>query len=47
MRMIGLAVVLVVSITLVPLAAQTQQAERIYRVGLMFSTSPVSEMMGA
>ena len=46
MRRIGLAVVLVVSITLAPLAAQTQQAEKIYRVGFMFSTSPVSEMMG-
>ena len=46
MRRIGLAVVLVVNITLAPLAAQTQQAERIYRVGFMFSTSPVSEMMG-
>ncbi len=46
MRRIGLAVLLTLSLTLVPLVARTQQAERIYRVGFMFSTSPVSEMMG-
>ena len=29
-----------------PLAAEAQQAGRVYRVGLIFTTAPVSEMMG-
>ena len=29
-----------------PLAAEAQQAEKVYRVGFMFTTSPVSEMAG-
>ena len=29
-----------------PLAAEAQQAEKVYRVGLIFTTSPVSEMAG-
>ena len=29
-----------------PLAVSAQQAARVYRVGLIFSTSPVSEMVG-
>ena len=29
-----------------PLAAEAQQAGKVYRVGLIFTTSPVSEMAG-
>jgi putative ABC transport system substrate-binding protein len=29
-----------------PLAAEAQQAGKVYRVGLIFTTAPVSEMMG-
>jgi putative ABC transport system substrate-binding protein len=35
MRLIGLAVVLVVSLTLAPLAAEAQPAGRVYRVGIL------------
>jgi putative tryptophan/tyrosine transport system substrate-binding protein len=45
MRRIGLAVVLAV-MCLAPLAVGAQQPGKIYRVGLIFSTSPVSEMAG-
>jgi hypothetical protein len=35
MRLIGLAVILTLSLTLAPLAAGTQQVERAYQVGLL------------
>jgi len=44
MRLIG--VVLALGLTLAPLAAEAQQTGKTYRVGLIFSTSPVSEMAG-
>jgi ABC-type uncharacterized transport system substrate-binding protein len=37
MRRIGLAVVLAVSLVLAPLAAQAQQAEKVWRVGYLFT----------
>src|SRR5262245_13907590 len=40
MRRIGLAVVLAVSLILVPLAAEAQHAGKVYRVGFLGSTSP-------
>ena len=39
MRLIGLAVVLAVGLTLAPLAASAQQAEKIYRIGMLETTS--------
>jgi putative ABC transport system substrate-binding protein len=47
MRRIGLAVVLALGLTLAPLAAGAQQAGKIHRVGLIVTTSPVSEMTGS
>ena len=46
MRRIGLAVVLTLSLSIAPLAIEAQQPAKVYRVGLIFSTSPVSEMAG-
>jgi putative ABC transport system substrate-binding protein len=46
MRLIGLAVVLTFSLLLAPFAMEAQQPGKIFRVGLLFSTSPVSEMAG-
>jgi hypothetical protein len=40
MRLIGLAVVLAVSLTLAPLAVEAQQAGRIWRIGLLDYGSP-------
>ena len=40
MRLIGLAVVLAVSLTLAPLAAEGQQAARVAQIGLLSSFSP-------
>ena len=34
------------SLLAAPLAAAAQQAGKVYRVGLIFTTSPVSEMAG-
>jgi len=42
MRLIGLAVVLTVSLILAPLTAEGQQAEKMYRVGLLSPTTQVS-----
>src|SRR5207245_4710927 len=39
MRLIGLAVVLAVSLTLAPLAAEAQQTEKISRIGFMSVSS--------
>jgi putative tryptophan/tyrosine transport system substrate-binding protein len=47
MRRIGLAVLITLSLTLAPLTAEAQQTSgKAYRVGLVFTTSPVSEMVG-
>jgi putative tryptophan/tyrosine transport system substrate-binding protein len=46
MRLIGLAVVLAVSLA-APLSVEAQQVGKVYRVGLIFTTSPVSEMVGS
>ena len=42
----GLIVTLALAILLGPLAAEAQQAGKVYRVGLVVTTSPVSEMAG-
>jgi len=47
MRLIGLVVVLALGLTLAPLAAGAQQAGKVHRVGLIVTTSPVSEMTGS
>jgi putative ABC transport system substrate-binding protein len=47
MRRIGLVVLLALGLFLVPLAAEAQQAGKVYRVGLIATTSPVSEMTGS
>jgi hypothetical protein len=44
MRLIGLAVVLAVSLTLVPLAGGAQQAEKVRRIGFLSGTNPNSEV---
>ena len=48
MRLIGLAVILglLLAAHLAPLAVEAQQVGKVYRVGLIASTSPVSEMAG-
>jgi len=45
-RLIGLAVVVALCLLLGPLSAGAQQAGKVYRVGLIATTSPVSEMTG-
>jgi hypothetical protein len=40
MRLIGLAVGLAIGLTLAPLAVEAQQVGRVYRVGLIVTTSP-------
>jgi opacity protein-like surface antigen len=46
-RRIGLAVI-TLGLILAPAAAEAQQAGKaVYRVGLIFTTSPVSEMAGS
>ena len=44
MRLIGLAVVLVVSLTLAPLAVEAQQTEKVRRIGFLSGTNPNSEV---
>ncbi len=46
LRTAGLIVTLAVGLLAMPLAAEGQQAGKIYRVGLILTTSPVSEMAG-
>ncbi len=46
MRLTGLAV-LTLSLTFAPLVVEAQQTGKVYRVGLIFTTSPVSEMTGS
>jgi ABC-type uncharacterized transport system substrate-binding protein len=43
MRRIGLAVVLALSLMLAPLAAEAQQAEKVWRVGYLSSSSAERE----
>jgi len=43
MRLIGLAVILTVGLTLAPLAAEAQQAEKVWRVGYLSSSSAERE----
>ena len=40
MRLIGLAVILTLSLTLAPLAAEAQQTGKVYRIGVLETTSP-------
>ena len=44
MRRIGLAVVLALGFTLAPLAAEAQQAGKVYRVGVLNLTSRMRQM---
>jgi putative tryptophan/tyrosine transport system substrate-binding protein len=44
MRRIGLAVALAVSLTLVPIAAETQKASRLPRIGILSAFSPPSQL---
>ncbi len=44
MRVIGLAVVLAVSLTLAPLAAGVQQTEKVRRIGFLSGTNPNYEV---
>jgi ABC-type uncharacterized transport system substrate-binding protein len=46
MRLIGLAVVLVVSLILAPLAAVAQQGGKVYRIGVLSSGSSIPEDVG-
>ena len=46
MRRIGLAVVLAVSLTLATLAAEAQQAGKVYRVGVLASSSSIPDNIG-
>ena len=39
MRLIGLPVILAVSLPLAPVAVEAQQAERVYRIGLLSASS--------
>jgi putative tryptophan/tyrosine transport system substrate-binding protein len=47
MRLIGLAVVLAVSLTLATLAAEAQQAGKVYRVGVLASSSSIPDNVGS
>ena len=44
MRLIGLAVVVTLSLFLVPLAAGAQQTEKVRRIGFLSATNPNSEV---
>ena len=46
MRLVGLAVVLAVSLTLATLAAEAQQAGKVYRVGVLASSSSIPDNIG-
>ncbi len=43
MRLIGLAVVLALSLTLAPLAAETQPAAKVYRIGFLGHSTPTQQ----
>jgi putative tryptophan/tyrosine transport system substrate-binding protein len=45
-RLVGLAVVLAVSLTLATLAAEAQQAGKVYRVGVLASSSSIPDNIG-
>ena len=42
----ALAVIFTLALLAAPLAGRAQQAGKVYRVGVIFTTSPVSEMAG-
>jgi hypothetical protein len=44
MRLVGLAVVLAVSLTLAPLAAGAQQTEKVRRIGFLSGMNPNSDV---
>jgi putative ABC transport system substrate-binding protein len=46
MRLIGLAVVLALSLTLAPLAAEAQQAGKVYRIGVIINAYSVADAVG-
>ena len=46
MRRIGLAVILIVSLFLAPLAAEAQQAGKVYRIGVLSSGSSIPDDVG-
>src|SRR5262245_57586416 len=46
MQRIGLAVVVALGLLLGPHSAEAQRAGKVYRVGIIATTSPVSEMAG-
>ena len=46
MRSTTIRLILVVAILIAPLVGEAQQAGKVYRIGLVFSASPVSEMVG-
>ncbi len=46
MRRIGLAVVLALSLTVAPLAAEARQAGKVYRVGVLSSASSIPDAVG-
>jgi hypothetical protein len=43
MRLIGLAVVLTLGLTLAPLASEAQQTGKIWRIGILSGASPTSQ----
>jgi ABC-type uncharacterized transport system substrate-binding protein len=46
MRLIGLAVVLAFSVALGPLVVEAQEARKVYRIGILSTNSPTSDMVG-
>jgi len=46
LRTVGLIITFALDLLAAPLAADAQQAGKVYRVGLVFTTAPVSEMIG-
>src|SRR6059036_4259447 len=46
MRATTTTLILAVAILIAPLVGEAQQAGKVYRIGLVFSASPVSEMVG-
>src|SRR5437773_800530 len=47
MRLIALAVILAVSVTLAPLAAEAQAAGKVYRIGIVINSGPAARAVGA
>ncbi len=44
MRLIGLAVIFILSLTLAPLAAEAQKASKLPRIGTLSASSPSSQL---